>query len=550
MLYSCLVDADYLNTEEFISRGSISRGGYAKLEKLLTLLDNHISSWWNAQNELDAKRTKILRACLDVASSERGLFSLTVPTGGGKTVSSMAFALNHAARHDMKRIIYVIPYTSIIEQTQSVFEEIFGKENVVAHYANVDYKTDEDDCLTNMRRLATENWDAPIILTTAVQFFESLYANRPSRCRKLHNIAASIIIFDEAQMLPPPYLMPCISAVSQLIKNYGCSAVLCTATQPSLGPLFKKYLPEYSIREICPQEYAKDEIFKRVSFINEGFLDNQELAGRLNAENQVLCIVNNRRHAQEIFSLLIDEDRYHLSTLMYPAHRRRRFEVIRHRLKSKLPCRVVSTSLVEAGVDLDFPTVYRAFAGLDSMIQAAGRCNREGRRPARESLVHLFESEGRAPDIIRQNIAAAEHTMRHFEDISSPEAVKDYFDFLYYTLKDGASLDGRGILAEIDSGVMPFACVAERFKIIDKPEYTVYIPIEEGAELVESLEKNGMSRDLMRKLGQYSVGVDPRHFAWLIYTGAANRLTENTAVLQDLSLYNSNTGLKQYRTEL
>jgi len=544
MLYSCLVDADYLDTEKFVSNGRIVRGGYAGIEELAAMLDRYISPWWDAKNELNEKRTKILRACLGAAGADRGLFALTVPTGGGKTVSSMAFALNHAKRHGMMRVIYVIPYTSIIEQTQSVFEEIFGVDNVVAHYANVDYDTGED--VADRRRLATENWDAPVILTTAVQFFESLYANRPSRCRKLHNIASSVIVFDEAQMLPPACLLPCVSAISQLVKNYGCSTVLCTATQPSLGPLFERFLPGCEIREICPQDYTKDKVFRRVTFVNEGFLDNRQLVSRLNAERQALCIVNNRRQAQEIFSLLEGEGKIHLSTLMYPAHRRKMFEIIRNRLRpeSNLPCRVISTSLVEAGVDLDFPTVYRAYAGLDSMIQAAGRCNREGKRHIQESRVHLFQSEGRAPVIIRQNIAAAERTMRQFEDISSPEAIKSYFDFLYYTLKDEAALDAKGILADIDRGAMPFASVAERFRIIDSPEFTVYIPLEEGADLVKELKTHGMSRRLLRKLGQYSVGVYPRHFENLVNTGAVDRVAENAAVLRDLSLYSMETGLR------
>jgi CRISPR-associated endonuclease/helicase Cas3 len=212
-------------------------------------------------------------------------------------------------------------------------------------------------------------------------------------------------------------------------------------------------------------------------------------------------------------------------------------------LKNGQPCRVISTSLVEAGVDVDFPTVYRALAGLDSMIQAGGRCNREGKRSRDESLVRLFEGEGKSPDIIRQNIAAAEHIMRRFGDISSPDAVKAYFEFLYYTLRDESALDVKKILGEIESCTMPFASVAERFKIIASSEFTVYIPLDEGAELVEKLRKSGPDRDLMRKLGQYAVGVDPRHFRDLVGMGTADQISENAAILRDLSLYGDYTGL-------
>lgn len=440
-------------------------------------------------------------------------------------------------------MIYIIPYTSIIEQTHQVFNEIFGEENIIAHYAEVDYKDDEDGSYTNKRRLATENWDAPLILTTSVQFFESLYANRSSRCRKLHNIAKSVLIFDEAQMLPVPYLKPCLSALGQLVGKYGCSAVLCTATQPALNPLLEEYLPQKPVLEICPPALAKDKIFRRISFVYEGLLENEELAEKLRKEKQVLCIVTSRKQAQEIYGLLKGNGVYHLSTTMYHAHRRRIFAEIDQRLKNGRVCKVISTSLIEAGVDLDFPAVYRALAGLDSMLQAGGRCNREGKRPAEESLVHLFKSADKAPGIIRKNMAAAEGTMRNYEDILSPEAIQAYFNLLYYTLKDAAALDAKGILQEIEAALMPFASIAERFKLIEGPDCLIYIPLEEGEALGEELKYTGLSRRLMRKLGQYAVGVFPQHFKALLDAGATERISENAAILRDLKLYDEHTGL-------
>lgn len=271
MLYSTLVDADWLDTEDFVSDGAVSRELGESLETLSRKLDMHVLQWWDAKTELNRRRSHILKQLMDAGDRPRGIYTLTVPTGGGKTVSSMGFALRHALAHSngdtaLCRIIYVIPYTSIIEQTQEVFERIFESENVIAHYANVDYLEDENGRISDVdkrRLLASENWDAPIILTTAVQFFESLFGNRSSRCRKLHNIANSVLIFDEAQMLPPDYLEPCVWAISQLVSNYGCTSVLCTATQPSLNPLIKKWIPE-GVRELCEDTVGNHEFFRRV----------------------------------------------------------------------------------------------------------------------------------------------------------------------------------------------------------------------------------------------------------------------------------------------
>ena len=545
MLYSCLVDADYLDTEAFMSDGQIQRALGEPLAALEEKLSAHITPWLvHSDGELNEKRSRILRAALDKGESPPGLFTLTVPTGGGKTVASMAFALRHALRNGFRRILYIIPYTSIIEQTQRVFEDIFGAENVLAHYANVDYKNEENSEKPNLHYLATENWDAPIILTTAVQFFESLYGNRSSRCRKLHNIAGSVIIFDEAQMLPVPYLRPCIAAISALIKDYRCTAVLCTATQPSLAPLFaeKEMLPEMPAHEICPSEFCTDPIFRRVTYQQEGALSDEELAERLKQEKQVLCIVNRRCQAQELFALLPKEGAFHLSTAMYPAHRRRILEEIRRLLEEGKPCRVISTSLVEAGVDVDFGAVYRCLAGLDSMVQAAGRCNRNGKRAAAQSIVHLFESRDSAPPrMLRQNIAAAKRALAAGLAPDDPACIRDYFDFLFYSLKSPDELDEKHILPEIMQNTMPFQSVAEQFRLIETGQYTVYIPEGHGAELIKLYRENGPSRELLREMGEYAVGVYPQHFRQL--ENALEKLSENSAVLCIPELYSPHPGL-------
>ena len=537
MLYSCLVDADWLDTEDFFTPGKRTNE-YDECDVLVSKLEQYISGWWSPQNEIDKRRCIILRNALDNGGEAPGMFSLTVPTGGGKTIASMAFALKHILANDMRRVIYVIPYVSILEQTQKVFEEAFGEQNVVAHYSNVEFGDDDK------RYLATENWDAPIILTTSVQFFESLFANKSSRCRKLHNIAKSVVIFDEAQMLPFNYLGPCVWAISQLAADYGCSAVLCTATQPSLDSILKKYLPDAPVSELCPDVKEMYEYFRRVRYENEGKCSNEELSERLGSEKAALCIVNGRKRAKELFGILDSKDSFYLTTTMTPINRRSVLYEIRKRLKAGLPCRVVATSLIEAGVDVDFPVVWREIAGLDSIIQAGGRCNREGKREFAESIVHIFEAEKPPPQIFAQNISATRSIMRDFEDISSPPAIAAYFQFLYYTLKGEKALDSKEILIDIHKGTMPFKSIANRFKIIENDQYTVYVPHDEASEkMIGELKENGPSRKLMRRLGQYAVNVYPDLYNDLYSTGAVEQFAKDAAILVDLKLYNEKTGL-------
>lgn len=541
MLFSSLVDADYLDTEAFMSNGTISRNQGEPLVDLSVKLDRYIAPWKNPTSELNRKRSEIMQSVASKATNPKGMFSLTVPTGGGKTITSVAFALRHALQHGMQRIIYVIPYTSIIEQTQKIFENIFGESNVVAHYANVEYahpESDTDDC----RYLATENWDAPIILTTSVQFFESLYGNRPSKCRKLHNIANSVIIFDEAQMLPVPFMRPCVLAVAQMVQNYRCSAVLCTATQPALNPILHELAPELQIAELCPDSFFSDPVFTRVQYRQVGRLSDEELAVRVSTEQQVLCIVNSRKQAQTLYQMLPEDGRFHLSTWMTPEHRRRTLDTIRKRLLAGQICRVISTSLIEAGVDIDFPVVYRALAGLDSILQAGGRCNREGKRNTSESFVNIFETEYKNHGAIEQNCTAAQRTLSRQTDPASKEAIQSYFDFLLYTLKSKSALDQKNILDAMQE--LSFETIAKEFHLIEGAGYTVYIPCAESEELLMALKTFGPSKGLLRKLGQYSVSVYERQFRTMVESRAVEQLAENTAILTDRSKYSEETGLR------
>jgi CRISPR-associated endonuclease/helicase Cas3 len=545
MLYSCLVDADFLDTEDFMSEEPVLCDSGEPLSKLLDRLERHIAPWRQPVGELNKKRCEILQACIDGSAQAKGLYTLTVPTGGGKTIASMAFALHHAVRHGMDRVIYVIPYTSIIEQTAAVFRSIFGERNVVEHHSNALFEVAEGSSSGQYGNIkATENWDAPIIVTTSVQFFESLYANRPSKCRKLHSIANSVIIFDEAQMLPSAHLLPCVAAISLFVKSFGATAVLCTATQPSLNDLFSKYAPGIEPKELCPNTPALYESFRRVVFEDIGSMDTDTLSARLAALPQVLCIVNSRKSAQEIFGKLPKEGSYHLSTLMYPAHRRAVLSEIRFRLREGLPCRVVSTSLIEAGVDVDFPAVYREMTGLDSILQAAGRCNREGKRKPEESIVTVFDGVSATPPLLRVNIGAAKESLRDGADPSAPETMTRYFN-AYRSL--AGNLDKAEVIRAFEHGVqgrmLPFRTVAERFRLIDDASKTVYIPLGEGAALVQRLRNGERTRALFRKLGQYSVNIYDWHFQELMKRGAIVPLEEDSAVLTDLHLYIADMGL-------
>lgn len=546
MLYSCLVDADYLDTERFMQSGKPDRGGCDTMEELLVRLKTHIKKWAEPKEDIDKYRCEILSACLAGDKKPKGIYTLRVPTGGGKTVSSMAFALTHAVYHGMKHIIYVIPYTSIIEQNAKVFKDILGAGNVLEHHSGKLYELDENATEEQYRlAMATENWDIPVTVTTAVQFYESFYSNKSSKCRKLHNLANSVIIFDEAQMLPTCHLQPAVAAIAELVQHFGATAVLCTATQPVLSDLFAKFGYSEQIGELCPNTAELYEKFRRVCFRNIGAVANDALAAELTGKKQVLCIVNSREAAQELFKMLPLDGAYHLSTLMYPAHRERVLDEIRQRLDGKEVCRVLSASLMEVGVDVDFPAVYREMAGLDSILQAAGRCNRENNNSAAESIVTIFKSGYAAPKLLKLNIGAANEALANGVDPALPNTVTKYFS----ALRDltGDDTDKYEVIAKFEKGIagstMPFATVAQEFHLIDENTKTVYIPLEEGKALTETLRSGHATRDTYRAAGRYGVNIYSSHYAALLEAGSIEPLDENIAELIDLDLYNECTGL-------
>ena len=543
MIYSCLVDADFLDTEAFMKEGKQGRNSGENIEILFKKLENYISGWLKNQDidTVNGRRTEILKNCLEMGKTEKGLFRLTVPTGGGKTVASLAFALRHALENKMDRIIYVIPYTSIIEQNAKVFRDILGEENVLENHCNVDYESSEE--LLPMQ-LASENWDKPIVVTTNVQFFESLFANKSSKCRKLHNIANSVIIFDEAQMLPNDYLKPCIAMIEELVNNYQASAVLCTATQPALTSFLHEGI---SAKELCPKMEEQFEFFKRTVFENVGVLTENDLIQRLEKEYQALCIVNTKKRAQRIYKQLEGEGVYHLSTSMYPKHRRRILREIRERLQKNKKCILISTSLVEAGVDLDFQSVYRELAGVDSMIQAAGRCNREGLRPEKESKVYIFQFEGKENVLgQRQQIDVAKSVITDNRDISDMESITQYFEMLYHI--KGDSLDKKKILDEFRNKRYNFAKVGKEFKLIEQNTKTIFINYEtEANETLCLLKERGFTRSGMRKASQYCITVYENEFNKLYGIGSIQPISEDIEdfyELRDKEKYTEKIGLE------
>ena len=544
MLFSCLVDADYLDTEAALDRERAKqRSVQPSLKSLYDRFWKNINILRQNANLTDVNRQReiVLQNCLTAAKSESGLFSLTVPTGGGKTLASLAFALEHSRFHEFmkQRIIYVIPFTTIIEQNAAVFRKVLGEDAVLEHHCN--FIPDETDWKT---RLASENWDAPLIVTTNVQFFDSFFSRKPSTCRKLHNVANSIVIFDEVQTIPVEKLKPCLETLRELSLNYGVTAVLCTATQPAIDASGDFPSGLKNIIEIIQGVPGIFHSLRRTREIYIGEITQTNLAEKLCEHPQVLCIVNTRRQAREIFDLLPkDEGNFHLSARMYPAHRSRVLKEIRNRLENNLTCRVVSTQLIEAGVDIDFPVVYRAVAGMDAIAQAAGRCNREGN--IQQGTVYIFKLEnGLPPGYFRQTAQCAESLFEKFADqYLGPECIREYF-LTYYWLNEDR-MDSSGILQKClqgGNGNFQFKDIAE-FQMIENLSISIIVAVEEeAASLVGQLafvEKKGM---IFRKLQKYSVQIYKQDFYeikdWL------ESPIPGVFVVRNPELYSKETGLK------
>ena len=574
LLFSALVDADFLDTERFLNLGKAeARAGFQSLAVYAAQLDGHlvaksaaVASLGRSGDAVMQARANVLHQCREKAYLGPGVFALTVPTGGGKTLSSLAFALQHAQANGQRRVIYAIPYTSIIEQTADVFAAIFGPEHVVEHHSQVDVAERDE---TQRGRLACENWDAPLIVTTNVQLFESLFAARTSRCRKLHNIANSVIVLDEAQLLPPDFLQPILDALNVLVTHYGVTLLLCTATQPTLTDA-ARFDPRQSLRglpaaiRIVDDEASLFAALKRVEVEwpadLHAPLPTDALVSRLVEHDCVLIIVNTRNDAAEIVKRLdaaTGDETLHLSAAMCGQHRADVINQIRLRLQARRdgadvrPLRVVSTQLVEAGVDIDFPVVFRALAGLDSVAQAAGRCNREGLLPdGGKGQVVVFVRD--IPKPLHQVRIAAQATRTVLQgggDALSPAAFERYFAHYYAGF---ASRDKHGIVEHLRKNAkfeFAFRTAAEKFRLVDDADQSSVIVSYAGADtasidpLIAKLRSGDTDRWLLRKLQRYTVNVRRKLLDTWQAQGDVQELLPGMYLLVDELRYDDRLGL-------
>lgn len=571
MVFSCLVDADFKDTEAYYDgvegreRDRVWPALQDLLPELLAQYDAFMADKRDLTKPVNRLRADILDHVRAKASQAPGLFTLTVPTGGGKTLASLGFALDHARLHGHRRIIYAIPFTSIIDQTAAIFRDVLGEAHVLEHHSAIDEEKwqagqRQDRQQADKLKLAMEDWAAPVVVTTNVQFFESLFAAKSSRARKLHNIAGSVIILDEAQTIPRPLLRPAIRMLDELARGYGCTIVLCTATQPALGKdRLEGGLPLEG-RELAPDTHGLARKLRRATIRMTGDRSNADLIEALAGEDKALIIVNSRKHALDLFQEAGQaglDGLIHLTTRQCAAHRRTILDGVRDRLTRNEPCRVIATSLIEAGVDVDFPKVWRAEAGLDQIVQAAGRCNREGRKSPEDSIVTVFSAPDYPPPREIKSLTGdmGRILKEHSEDLQSLAAIEAYFGEVYWRLGD-TGLDFRGILKDFSVSLrrgttdFAFRTVAEKFRMIESGMVPVIIGLDDTA--ADAIRLLGVpvkpSGALARDLQPYVVQVPPKARARLLKNGkaefAAPKLRgDQFCVLRDKSLYHEDVGL-------
>jgi CRISPR-associated endonuclease/helicase Cas3 len=538
MLFSCLVDADFLDTEKHFDVSQTESRVVPDLdaERVLQKLQNYLASK-SGDGDVNELRKNLLNDCLRAAAKPSGLFTLTAPTGSGKTLSSLAFALQHIVHHNacleendprrFRRVIVVIPFTSIIEQTARVyrelFEPVFGPDFVLEHHSAVaprERKEDQGRDAENERlrraRLAAENWASPLVVTTNVQFFQSLFSNLPSDCRKLHNIGRSVVLFDEVQTLPTRLVPSLLSGVSLLVRDYGVSAIFMTATQPAFAAAGKALPYAWQPVEISSNPGAMAETLKRTRIElpePREELSWPDLAAKLTAVPQSLCVVNTTKDARELFRLVHSAEpnsAFHLSARLCPAHRQEKLNVIRAQLADGKPCRLVSTQLIEAGVDVDFPVAFRALGPLDSIIQTAGRCNREGRE-AEPCPVIVFRPKdgGHLPKGYEQVMKITESFLARFSEAQSrihqPSFYAEYFAELYGLLGP-ESRSHDPVFAASEEFNFPKA--AQECQLVGKETRAVLVKWQRGAELADKLRtQKHLTAAECREAQRYSVNL-------------------------------------------
>lgn len=564
VLFSCLVDADYLDTEQFMNGKDRKEliGKQDDLPTLLQKLETHLqrlSMSEQANAPINKIRREIQSVCRESGCREQGFYSLTVPTGGGKTLAGVLWALRHAVKHHLHRVIIAIPYTSIIVQTAKVLRDIFGENNVLEHHSafdseNIQLKSGADgdwdrDEFALRQRLASENWDYPIVITTNVQLFESMMASKSSRCRKLHNIVKSVIILDEAQMLPREHLQPIIDTLDTYQRLFSCSVLFTTASQPTLAKDQLKYSALKGldkVTEIIPDSFQLHDKLRRVELeFDKERHNHEEMAAMMMQHKRVLCIVSTRKDALEIFSRLPKEQgNYHLSRMMCSAHLSNTLEEIRTALKDPSnTVRVVATQLIEAGVDVDFPFVMRQEAGLDSVLQAAGRCNREGKS---ETLgkTYVFKLEKPLPRGFLTNANDARLSMSTKDlDWFSPEAMKDYFKYLYAGSETRTFDAGNMKQLLYDCGAMQFESADKAFQLIKDTGISVIVNYGDSSSWIEQIKTEPLTYKVRKKLAQYAVNIYEQDFLKLKKAGLVEEVLENIYFVPERAQYDEQVGL-------
>lgn len=554
MLFSCLVDADRLDTEAFMNPSqALLRGHGDSLPVLLERLEAKLSEFKSKDNDSEVNRVRnyVQQLCREKSDLPRGIFSMTVPTGGGKTLSSLLWALRHAIHNGQKRIIIAIPYTSIITQTAKTLKDILGIQNVLEHHSEFDYDAMKDEKLKEIYQLAAENWDFPVIVTTNVQLFESMFSNKPSVCRKLHNIVNSVVILDEVQTLPTSYLEPIVDAISAYHRSFGTSFLFTTASQPILSGLIEGCNPLANfqgfdaVTELIPASAKLHERLRRVRLdIDNTPRNYEEIAHAISQHDRVLCIVNTRRDAKEIYKLLPKEGlTLHLSRMMCPDHVSETIHKITEALADDTckVIRVVATQLVEAGVDIDFPVVYRQEAGLDSVLQAAGRCNREGKKELCVTHVFSLAKEHRLPPGDFSNANNARLALKRDSDWFAPETMTNYFRQRYSREE---TFDKKGITDYLSHPTdIMFETAAKEFRLIEDGSIPLIVVWKNSLSLVEQLKQQGPSYTLMKQLSKYSVNVYQSDFKALCQSGAVKEVIEGIFVVDQKAQYDGQLGL-------
>lgn len=550
--FSCLVDADSVDTASFCKEIN-DRILNANFEACLKRIDTKLATFV-CQTELQKTRAMLQQQVLKKVEENAEIYLLNMPTGSGKTLCSMKFALERAVRQKKKRIIYIIPYNSIIDQTSEVFGNLFGEDlEILRHQSTFTYEREDlDESYALAARYAAENWDAPFIITTAVQFFESVYSNKRKKLRKLHNMADSILIFDEAHLMPQKYLKPCLQAISYITKYLNSEALFLTATMPNYTKLIKEYALTNSKVLDLVTDTTGFEKFRKCHYFYLGEIELEELVSKNISNPSRLIITNNRKTARKIYEQCTGK-KYHLSTYMTPYDRKRVLEEIRKVLQEQerdfpeyvnVPeerkITIVSTSLIEAGVDLDVYTVFRELSGLDSILQAGGRCNREGKRRNAETYIfEIAKDKKKATEDERRNITKG--IIGKYPDISSSESIEEYFERAFFVNKE--LIQKRAMSNETHSiESIPFKKYAEDFELIDSAQVSVVVPRDKKSEeLIELLDYAGMSG--IRKLQEYACSLYKWELDELIKQHVIKIHDSGVCYLANLDYYDKDIGI-------